>query len=114
MPSYCFKCETCGKLKEVVRQMADSSLPETCTCGIQMVRDYPAESGAVRGDYAEPIVSSSMAFNTQDLIEHRKRFPDIDLKIDKSGHAAYPVFKSLSQKRKYLKKRGWVDANSYF
>ena len=112
MPSYCFKCETCGKLKEVVRQMADSSLPETCTCGMEMVRDYPAESGSVRGDYAEPIISESLAFDAIDLAEHRRRFPDIDVHVE-HARCAKPIFRNLTQKRRYLKARGFVDCRSF-
>ena len=78
-----------------------------------MERDYQAEHSAVRGDYNEPITSLSMAFNTQDLAEHRRRHPGIELKVDKAGHTAYPVFKNLSQKRQYMKARGWVDMNSF-
>ena len=93
--------------------MKDSSLPETCVCSFPMQRDFIAEHSAVRGDYNEPIESISMAFNTQDLAEHRRRHPGVELKVDMPGRTAYPIFRSLSQKRAYLKARKWIDANSY-
>jgi len=83
-----------------------------CECGKQMFRDLKAEHSSVRGDYNEPIVSDSMAFDAIDLAEHRRRFPNIDVVVD-HARSARPVFKNLSQKRKYLKARGFVDCNSY-
>ena len=113
MPNYCFHCLTCGESVEVFRPMQDYALPEACKCGVLMHRDLRAEHSAVRGDYKEPIMSVSMAFNTQDLEEHRRQHPNIELKVDKAGRTAYPVFKSLGQKRAYLKARKWVDCNSF-
>lgn len=113
MPAYCFKCLECGESTEVFRPMRDFALPEICKCGKQMSRDLITEHNAVRGDYNTPITSISMAFNTQDLDEHRRRHPDIELKVDKAGRTAYPIFKSLSQKRKYLKARGFADCRSF-
>lgn len=109
---YCFKCLECGKTVEVSRPMRDSALPEICQCGESMNRNLRAEHSAVRGDYNEPIVSDSMAFDAIDLAEHRKRFPDIEVVID-HARSARPVFKNLTQKRKYLKARGWIDCNSF-
>lgn len=112
MPRYCFKCNACDEQREVVRIMQDSGLPEICDCGRRMKRDFRAEHNSVRGDYNEPIVSDSMAFDAADLTEHRKRFPDVEVQVD-HNRSARPIFKSLSQKRKYLKARGWQDCNSY-
>ena len=113
MPNYCFICQACDDRKTIFRPIEDYDLLELCDCGNFMVRDFVAEHCSVRGDYKEPIVSDSMAFDAQDLVEHRKRFPDIEVVVD-HARSARPVFKSLGQKREYLKKRGWVDANSYF
>ena len=113
MPRYCFECPICHGRKEVTRSMKDSNLSEICSCGVPMDRDYVAEHSAVRGDYNDPIESISMAFNTQDLAEHRRRHPGIELKVDMPGHTAYPIFRSLSQKRAYLKARKWQDCNSF-
>jgi len=113
VPRYCFKCTTCGKQSEVIRSIKDYKLPETCECGKQMFRDLKAEHGSVRGDYNKPIISTSMAFNTQDLAEHRRRFPGVELQVDGPGRTAYPIFHSLNQKRAYLKARKWRDCNSF-
>ena len=86
---------------------------ETCDCGALMDRDIPAEHASVRGDYQKPIVSIGLAFNTQDLDEHRKRFPDIELQVDGPGRTAYPVLKNLSQKRRYMKGRGMQDLKAF-
>ena len=113
MPNYCFKCLGCGESAEVFRPMRDFALPETCKCGALMHRDLRVEHSAVRGDYNKSIMSISMAFNTQDLEEHRRQHPNIELKVDKAGRTAYPIFRNLSQKRAYLKARKWVDRNSF-
>ena len=109
---YCFLCPICDERKEVVRPMKDSNLSEICKCGKLMIRNYIAEHGSVRGDYNEPIISDSMAFDAIDLAEHRRRFPGIEVVVD-HARSARPVFRNLSQKRAYLKARGFVDCNSY-
>lgn len=113
MPTYCYECKVCDERREVVRPMRDSGEPEFCDCGKRMKRNFHAEHSSVRGDFNEPIVSTSLAFNTDDLAEHRRQFPDVELKVDHAGHSVNPVFRSLTQKRRYLKERGWVDQNSY-
>jgi putative FmdB family regulatory protein len=112
MPNYCFKCLECGESAEAFRPMRDFDLPEICKCGKQMSRDLITEHSAVRSGYNKPIVSDSMAFDAIDLTEHRRQFPDIEVVVD-HARSARPVFKSLSQKRKYLKARGFVDCNSF-
>lgn len=111
MPAYVFICPACSTYREVIRLMKDSGQPEICECGQEMVRNYKAEQIGGRGMYAEPIVSESMAFDAIDLAEHRKRFPDIDVVVE--GRIARPILRSLSQKRQYLKRRGWIDTNSF-
>jgi len=113
MPVYCFKCETCGERAEVSRPMRDSGSPEECPCGKTMERDFATEHSSVRGDYNKPIVSTSMAFDATDVPEHRRRHPGVELRVDEAGQTAYPILRNLSQKRKYLKARGWVDCNSF-
>lgn len=110
--TYCFLCPNCIERREVIRLMQDSDLPEICQCGASMERDFVAEHSSVRGDYNEPIVSDSMAFDAIDLDEHRRRFPHIEVVVD-HARSARPVFRNLNQKRAYLKARGFVDCNSY-
>jgi len=112
MPTYCFKCSICDKQKDVFRPVKEHDIPEICECGTQMRRDFVTEHSSVRGDYKRPIISDSMAFDAIDLDEHRKRFPDIEVKVD-HARSARPIFHSLGQKRKYLKARGFVDVNSF-
>lgn len=109
--TYCFECPTCEEHRDVSRPIKDSGLPEICSCGQKMLRDFHAEQTNIRGNYTRPIVSSSMAFDAQDAAEHRRRFPGVDLKID--GHTAHPILRSLNHKRGYMRKRGWVDRNSF-
>jgi len=112
MPRYCWQCPICHKQREVSRPIKERNNSETCECGMSMDRDFIAERNSVRGDYNEPIISDSMAFDGIDLVEHRRRFPDVEVIVD-HARSARPVFRSLSQKRKYLKARGWIDANSF-
>ncbi len=114
MPHYCYECPVCEERREVTRPIRDYRLTERCECGEPMRRDFQTEHSAVRGDYNEPIVSTSMAFNTQDLAEHRRRHPGVDLHVDAVGRTAYPIFRNLSQKRAYMKARNWADVNSFF
>ena len=113
MPQYCYVCETCGKTTTRFRTVRDRNEPifiSGCCCVSSRVRrDIQAESHSVRGDYDEPIVSDSMAFDSIDLAEHRRRFPNVDVHLE--GRIAQPILRSLSQKKAYLKGRGWVDRN---
>ncbi len=94
--------------------MSESSDSTFCSvCNKQMIRDYPAEHSSVRGDYKKPIVSESLAFDAIDLAEHKKRFPSVDVEVDGDGRTARPILRSLSQKRQYLRGRGWVDQNGF-
>jgi hypothetical protein len=47
----------------------------------------------------------------KDVAEHRRRFPDVELKFDNGS--AIPVVRSLGQKRAYLKANGWADTRSF-
>lgn len=109
--TYCYHCPHCKIRRNVTRPMVDSGKSERCECGCQMNRDYRAEHTHVWGDYNQAIVSDSMAFDSIDVAEHRKRFPDVDLKID--GRIARPILRSLRHKRRYLKGRNWQDRNSF-
>ncbi len=110
MPIYDFICPECGERTEVVRPMRDSGDEEFCDiCCALMRRDYQAMHPSVRGDYNKPITSVSMAFNSQDVDEHRRKHPGVDLHVDKPGGTAYPILRSRSQKLAYLKARDWQE-----
>lgn len=91
--------------------MKDCTLPEICECGQQMQRDFQVEHCAVSGDFKQPIISESLAFDAIDIKQHRADFPDID--VDVQGRFARPILKNLRQKRRYLKGRKWIDQNSF-
>lgn len=118
MPQYNYKCRNCGEIIVEFRLIKDRNLPAACTCkaphGLHGVadRDFMAGQINVRGDYKKPILAQSMSFDTVDLAEHRKRYPDVEVQTD--GRIATPVLKSLSQKRRYLLQRGWRDNNGYY
>jgi hypothetical protein len=68
---------------------------------------------AVRASYKKPIRLESMGFLAvpEDVAEHRRRFPDIDLVMEDGS--AIPVMRSLGQKRSYFKRAGLVDTRSF-
>lgn len=113
MPNYCFVCPPCDEHKDVYRPINDHAKPEICSCGRKMKRDFVREHASVRGDYKKPIISTSLAFDSGDVDEHRRLHPGVELQIDTASHTAYPILRNLNQKRKYLKARGWKDVNSY-
>jgi hypothetical protein len=113
MPMYNSKCPTCGATKEEFRPLAQWGQQPTCDCGTIMETDLATQVSAVRGSYKHPIVSDSMGFlaTSEDVAEHRSRFPNIELDIDNG--TARPIFRSLTQKRKYLQANNWVDTRSF-
>jgi hypothetical protein len=81
--------------------------------GPEAIPNRPAGLLSVRSSYKKPIELQSMGFlaHPDDVAEHRKRFPDIDL-VMREG-SAIPVVRSLGQKRSYFKRAGWVDTKSF-
>lgn len=118
MPMYDYRCPDCGALASEYRAVADYNKSKICTtegCPCEMELDLAtqARGTAVRGNYTKPIELQSMGFLSvpEDVAEHRKRFPEIDL-IEREG-SMIPVVRSLGQKRAYLKAAGWADVKSY-
>ncbi len=73
MPAYCFMCPECDEKDVVFSTIADRPTQRQCgICTTPMIRDFVAEHASVRGDYNEPIVSTSMAFDAKEVAEHRK------------------------------------------
>lgn len=110
MPTYVYSCPNCQWLDEIVKPMSECTSNETCRqCGTVMERDYRAETpGVVSGatHNARPIHSDSLAILPDQVSEHRRLYPDIDL-----DGACRPIFTSVKQREKYLDARGVVKVS---
>jgi len=113
MPIYTYRCYECETKQDSFRLLADLNVPEICDCGVNMTRLVfdPDSLPSIRSDYERPIMSTSLAFDAAEIDEHRKRFPGIEVRTD--GCSAYPVLRSLTQKRDYLRDRQFEDVNSF-
>jgi hypothetical protein len=109
MPQYIHQCRTCGRTVEEFRKLADYARAPQC-CGVPMPQNFDA---AVRASYKRPVRLESMGFlaDPEDVAEHRRRFPNIDLEFCEGS--AIPVMRSRGQKKAYFKERGLVDLRSY-
>ena len=109
---YCFTCDECGHSDEIIRRMSESGELVSCiVCGSVMRRNYSAEApGSSRGD--QEWVMQSMAMHPDQVAEHRRLYPGIELRQTPGGFVA-PIAHSLVEKRKILKQRGWIDKNAY-
>ncbi len=103
MPRYDFKCEYCGVQIEVVRPMSEGDQPWKCTCGKQMKRLFTAPKIGGCTEYYKPLVSDSLAVNPEQIPEHKRHFPDVEI-----TPAGQPVFTNYKQHNNYLKKTGFV------
>jgi len=103
MPTYCFFCKECGHYtEELLAATADKRC--TCECGNEMTRDFGAERANIGDcDYRKPIHSDALAINPEQIPEHRRLFPDIN--VDKEGR---PIFDSYKKHDSYLQKIGAV------
>lgn len=112
MPMYDFSCPDCGEIYAEYRPLVDWNKPQVCPkCQHMMV--HAVNAPAVRGNYKKPIISDAMGFIAapEDVSEHRRRFPDIDLDFDNGS--ARPIFRSLTQRRGYQKAVNWVDTKDF-
>lgn len=102
MPSYCFTCK-CGQKIEVVRPMADANKPWKCFCGKPMARDFQTEHVFTGSkDYSKALVSDSLAVHPDQIPEHKKQFPNIDMTPE-----GQPIFTNYRQHQDYLDKTGF-------
>lgn len=111
MPVYDHVC-SCGQTITEYRPLsAWDHLPLCPVCGTPMPQQFGPR--AIRATYARPIRLESMGFlaDPEDVAEHRRRFPEIDLEFHEGS--AIPVVRSLGQKRRYLKAAGWADVKSF-
>lgn len=101
LPRYCYLCPNCDDEIEVVRPMNLSDVSVVCPCGAKMNRDFPAERvlvGAGKRSYHKPIISDSLAMNLNQIPEHRRLFPDVQVTSE-----GQPVFDNFESHEKYLK-----------
>ena len=99
MPLYPYKCPKCRAELDVFRPMADSDKPWKCTdCGGTMKRAFNSQFMTGGKDYSRAIVSDSLAMHPDQILEHKKRFPGIEVTPD-----GRPVFDNYTKHNKYLK-----------
>ena len=106
MPMYTYVCPDCNQAKEVIMTMAEvDTMAVLCKCrgvgkATVMSRDFKADLFHTPKDtYSKPIVSNSLAVAPDQIAEHRKQFPDIQM--TKEGQ---PVFDKYSTHEAYLEK----------
>lgn len=100
MPQYNFACD-CGHKQSVIWSMSRSGELLKCSeCGKQMYREYNFHTP--KDSYSRPIVSDSLAINPDQIPEHRKHFPDVEVLPD-----GRPVFDNFRKHDNYLKKTGF-------
>ncbi len=107
MPTYTFVCDKCHRAGEKILPMQEADEPQFCSvCDSEMRRDFQADLPFTAGrDYHRAIVSDSLAISIDQVAEHRKHFPDIELACD--GVSARPVFDNYKRHDDYLKKTGF-------
>lgn len=105
MPMYTFKCEKCGTREEVIRPMINSDLPVACECGRGMMnRDFKTDAfHTPSGGYSKHIVSDSMAMAIDQIPEHKRLFPNIEVTPE-----GQPVFDNYADHDAYLEKCKYV------
>ncbi len=110
MPFYDFECIGCGTKDDVLCTVSkcpeDDAGPECSGCGKCMTRNYNKKpKGLSRtgvGDYAKGVVSDALAINPEQIEEHHRLFPDVDVLSD--GRVKFDSYK---QHDDYLKKTGF-------
>ena len=101
MPQYDFACD-CGHKQSVIWPMSRSGELLKCSeCSGQMYREY--NFNTPKDSYSRAIVSDSLAINPEQISEHRKHFPDVEVRPD-----GRPVFDNFAKHENYLKKTGFI------
>lgn len=105
MPMYSFICPSCQYETEVIRPMSESDDLVICAwCSSDMQRNFKADLFHTEsGRYDKPIVSDAMAVSIDQIAEHKRAFPDVQ--ITDQGQ---PVMESYSQHKAYMEKSGFV------
>lgn len=80
MPTYVYQCRKCLEIKELVRNMADSSKPGPLCCGKRMSRNYGLEQcNTDCKDWDHPVLSERMGVSPNQVGEHRRMHPNIPI-----------------------------------
>jgi len=98
---YRYSCPECEWIEEIVRSVGDRDKPVQCECGTLMERVLFAGVRVAKGrkQYSHAIVSDSLAMNPDQIAEHRRLFPNIQ--VTREGQ---PVFDNYADHDAYLKK----------
>ncbi len=96
MANHKFVCDDCKILIEDT-----STETHLCPqCDVAMRWDLHI---AIHGNYKTPVHSDSLAINPNQVAEHKKMFPNIELDGD-----CRPIFDNFQRHEAYLKKTGFV------
>lgn len=103
MPRYDYYCEECDFIIEVIKPMKDCSSEEECpNCNELMIKQCMGLNiGTPNKDYSRSIASHSLAMCPSQIPEHKRMFPDIEVRAD-----GVPVFDNFKKHDDYLKEVG--------
>ena len=98
---YDFSCPRCGIVEEIFRSVVNRDELAKCSCGTMMKRVLfvGIRTGKGSKQYGRQIVSDSLAMNPNQIAEHRRMFPNVQ--VTKEGQ---PVFDNFTEHEAYLKK----------
>jgi putative FmdB family regulatory protein len=98
---YDFSCPRCEVAVEVILPMARAGEEQKCKeCDSVMQRDFSGINVSKgHKQYHRPIVSDSMAMNPEQIPEHRRLFPNIQVTPE-----GQPVFDNYTDHENYLNK----------
>jgi putative FmdB family regulatory protein len=96
---YDFSCPRCEKTVEVILPMTKAGGEQKCKeCDSVMQRDFRGvRVSKGHKQYHRPIVSDSLAVNPNQIAEHRRMFPDVQVTPE-----GQPVFDNYVDHQKYL------------
>lgn len=106
MPTYCYRCDTCGKTNEVFERTNPPSIGPVC-CQHEMYRDYQCElnpSRHVRGA-GWPVHSDALAVHPGDVTGAREDAKKAGIPTDFDGDGR-PVLKDPTHMKRYHKHCG--------
>jgi hypothetical protein len=106
MPLYnycCFDCDD-NVVIETICSISEryNNVPICGSCGKEMDQDFRGSRMQIKGaPYSKPLHSDSLAILPEQVAQHRKDFPNIELDSE-----CRPVFKDAPSHQKYLDKCG--------